>query len=107
MVCVYLFYDLSRWVGCWYWFLQGFFHILECPSDCTTVVGRLGRKLVNHTRLVAAVTATDRTKSVRNRRVIKMCGGYCVAVLLSVGISHREDAGGLSREYVLRIPSVS
>ena len=45
-------------------------------------MGRWARKPVNHTSWVAAVTPTDRPKSVRNRCVIELfCGVVCVVTL--------------------------
>ena len=51
-------------------------------------VGRWVRKSVNHDSWVAAVTPTDRPKSVRNRCLIKLfCGVVCVITFdISVGV---------------------
>ena len=87
----------------------------------------------NHTSWLTVVTPTDRPKPIRNRCVIEDFGGIFVLSLcfLDFSVSVRvfaivlfhaantiwygtfmnlfpcEDAGGLSREYVLRIPHVS
>ena len=54
------------------------------------LVGRLGpQNCFNHTSKVAIVTPNDRPKSVRNRYVIEVFGGFFVVTLLfgfSVGV---------------------
>ena len=54
------------------------------------VVGRLDRKKVIHSRLVAVVTPTDRTNWVHNRYVFEVFGGVFMlslcALEFSVGI---------------------
>ena len=56
-----------------------------CPFDCTAVTwnGKVGPgNQVYHTSWVAAVTLTDRPKSVRNCCVIELfCGVVCVVTL--------------------------
>ena len=94
MLCVD-FYDLSVWCGCWFVvyirrFIYKFLNV--CPFDYTAVAGsgKVARKPVYHTSLVAVVTQTDRPKSVRNWSLIELFVALFVLLLcpfdISVGI---------------------
>ena len=82
------FYDLSAWGGCWFVvYIRRFIYkfLTVCPYDYTAIAGngKVGPvNQVNHTRLVAVVTPTDRPKSVHNRYVIELFWGVLYVVTL-------------------------
>ena len=78
------FYDLSALVGCWssVSLRRVISKVLNvCPFDYTAVAWALVNRF-NNTSGVTAVTPTDRPKSVRNRCVIEVFGGFFHVVTL-------------------------
>ena len=59
--------------------VKKYLHVLVLDYIAVAVSGKVGPvKPVNHTSWVTVVTPTDRPKSVRNRRVIKLFGDVLV-----------------------------
>ena len=81
---VFIFCDLSTYVGCWssFYIRRIIYKFLNvCPFDYTAfaVSGKVGYPLNGLTTPVGwLVTPTDRPKSVRNRCVIEVFDGVCV-----------------------------
>ena len=87
------FYDLSTLGGCWFVvYIRRFIYKFSnaCPLNYKAVAGS-GKvwpvNQVNHTSLVAIVTATDRLKSVGNRCVIELFVALFVSSLCPYDIS--------------------
>ena len=82
------FYYLSAWGGCWFVvyirrFIYKFLSVRPFDYTAVSVSGKVGPvNQANHTSLVAVVTPTDRSRSVRNRCVIELfCDVVCVVTL--------------------------